>query len=120
MGIDNHFIHKCDIKRPKFGAGNENAHGLSNSSKVFVASGVRFRLVEKEQRIWKSEEAEGAVITVYKGFFSPGVDLEERDELVNIVLENGTSVNEKYVIEEILTRRGMSARHLSVKLKRIS
>lgn len=118
MAISNHFIHKCDIKRPYSGA--EDAHGLSDNSEAFVASGVRFRLVEKEQRIWKSEEAEAAVITVYKGFFSPGVDLEERDHLVNVILEDGTKVDEKYIIKKILTRRARSARHLSVELKRIS
>lgn len=118
MGISNHFIHKCDIQRPY--SGTENAHGLSEESLGFVASGVRFRLVEKEQRIWKSEEAEAVVITVYKGFFSPGVDLEERDELVNVILENGAEVDEKYLIQKILTRRARSARHISVELKRIS
>ena len=118
MGIANHFIHRCDITRPY--SGSDDAHGLSDESQEFVDSGVRFRLVEKRERIWKSEESESAVVTTYKGFFDPGVDLEERDELVNIILENGMVVDEKYVIKSLLVRRARSARHLSADLQRIS
>ena len=120
MGISNHFIHTCDIQRHYSGVGNENAHGLSDKSLGIVLSGIRFRLVEKEQRILKGDGSESAVVTIYKGFFDPGTDIEERDELVNITLENGVKVNEKYLVDSILTRRGRSARHLSARLKRIS
>jgi len=118
VGIANHFIHRCDIKRPC--SGSDDAHGLSDESKAFVDSGVRFRLVEKRERIWKSEESESAVVTVYKGFFSPGVDLEERDELVNIILEDGIVLDETFVIKSLLVRRARSARHISAELQRIS
>ena len=120
MGISNHFIHTCDIQRPFFGVGNEDAHGLSDKSPRIVASGVRFRLVEKDERVMKSDGIESAVVTTYKGFFAQDADLEERDELVNITLENGVVVDEKFTVEHILTRRGRSARHLSARLKRIS
>ncbi len=120
MGIDSHFIHHCDIKRPASGSGNENVHGLSDESSQFMASGVRFRLIEKNERIWKSEESEAAVVTVYKGLFGPGVDLQERDQLVNVVLEDGTVLEDYFEIEGILSRRTRAAHHLSVELKRVS
>lgn len=120
MSIDSHFIHKCDIKRPYSGSGNENAHGLSDESSLSVDTGVRFRLVAKRQRIWKSETSESAVVTVYHGLFSAGVDLQERDELVNITLEDGEGLDESFEIERILPRRTNSAHHLSAELKRVS
>ena len=120
MGIDSHFIHQCDIKRPMSGSGNENAHGLSDESAQFVDSGVRFRLIEKNERIWKSEESEAAVVTVYKGLFGPATDLQERDQLVNVVLEDGTTLDHYFEIESVLPRRTRAAHHLSVELKRVS
>lgn len=118
MGIDSHFLHRCDIKRPY--SGSEDAHGLSDSSEQFAGSGVRFRLIVKNQRIWKSEESESAVVTVYKGLFSAGVDLQERDRLVNVVMEDGSDLEETFEIENILPRRTRASHHLSVELKRIS
>lgn len=118
MGIANHFIHKCDIQRPS--SSSDDAHGLSDESRSIVYSNVRFRLVEKRERNWKSDESESAVVTTYTGLFGPGVDLVERDELVNVTLENGVELDEKFVIKSLLVRRSRAAHHLSVELQRIS
>lgn len=120
MSIENHFLHECDISRPDYSAGNVDSHGLSETTNSYAATGVKFRLIVKQQRIWISEKSESAVVTVYKGLFSADVDLEERDTLVNITLENGAEVDEDYIVEKILPRRSNAVHHISAELTRVS
>ncbi len=118
MAISNHFLHLCDIQRPY--SGSVDSHGLSDENYSFVDSDVRFRLVEKRERVERSEDAERMVVTTYTGLFHSGVDLQERDKLVNMRLADGTAIDEEFVIEELLRKHGRTAHHLSAVLKRVS
>ena len=119
MAISNHFLHICDIQRPYSGS-EVDAHGLSDEEFSFVESDVRFRLVEKRERMERSEDVERMVVTTYTGLFAPSVDLQEKDQLVNVRMADGTAIDEEFVIEELLTKHGRTAHHVSVELERVS
>lgn len=119
MSVDAHFIHECDIERDA-GTG-EDAHGNDNESwSAGTRVDVAFRLVEQRERVYADEDSAWLTITTYKGLFAHDADIQEGDRLANVTLEDGTTLTEKFYIEELIARRSMSIHHKTAVLERRS
>ena len=118
MSIDAHLIHSCTILRETITG--EDKLGNADTSESTAATGVACRLVEKSKRIWSDEKQESMVLTVYKLLVGPGTNLQARDVISNVVLEDGTTVSGRFEVVSLLARRGRSLKHNSADLERVS
>jgi hypothetical protein len=116
MGVDAHFIHRCDVERFT-SIGRDGLKAEQKSWQVWE-QGMRCRFVEKEQRVADSALAERPTITTYLLLFGVGRDVKPKDRIVNIVLEDGTTDAGPYTIEHVLRRRGRAAKHQSARLEK--
>jgi hypothetical protein len=57
--------------------------------------------------------------TTYTLLLPSSADIQDKDRITRIVLEDGTENPGSFVVEAILPRRGKTVRHISVELKRI-
>jgi hypothetical protein len=116
MSFATWLIHTCTIERA-----TETLDAYRNAKQTWaaVAAGVPCRLVEKSARALVSERVESTVITTYTLLVSPDVDLRERDRISRVTLEDGTTVNDTFVVTGILARRGATLRHRSALLSRV-
>lgn len=119
MSIEGHFIHTCSIERDS-GSGEDVHGGKTESWSAGSRTGVPFRLVEKRERLHSDDRAAALVVTVYKGLFGHDADIEEKDRLTSVTLEDGTVLGETFYVEELLVRRARAARHKTVILERRS
>jgi len=110
MGIDQHLIHSCDVERDS-GSGVDVHNNKTESWSAGSRTDVPFRLVEKRERRVSDDDAAVLIVTVYKGLFAHDEDIQEKDRLVNVTLEDGTTLSEKFYVEELLVRRRGSAHH---------
>jgi hypothetical protein len=117
MSFGSFLIHTCRIERSY--QTTTNAHGLGDKRGNVVSEDQRCRLVVKSERINRSELAEGMTITTYSLLLPSSVDIQDKDRITRIVLEDGTENPGSFVVEAILPRRGKTVRHISVELKRI-
>lgn len=118
MSISAHLIHSCTILRKT--TTGEDVLGNATEGESTAATGVACRLVEKTKRVWSDEKQESMVLTVYKLLTGPGTDLQNRDVVTNVVLEDGTTRSERFVVKSLLARRGRSLKHNSAELETIS
>lgn len=116
MGVDSHFIHTCAIERP-----TETQDEYGENVKTFQPhlSGVRCRLVEKQERETPGESAEQPLITTYLLLVPPGTDVDEDDRITSIVYEDGTTDDRVFDVQTKLVRRARAARHISLTLERV-
>lgn len=116
MGVDAHFIHRCDVERYT-SIGRDGLKAEQKSWQPWEV-GMRCRFVEKEQRVADTALAERPTITTYLLLFGAGRDVKTKDRIVNIVLEDGTTDAGPYTIEQLLHRRGRAAKHQSARLEK--
>jgi hypothetical protein len=77
------------------------------------------RLVEEQERVWVDALAQSVVATTYKMIFPPGVTVQERARISEIVLENGMEVDGVFFVKSVLARRGRGLQHRTVVLERV-
>lgn len=118
MSFDNHLIHTCTIENPTSGSVNV----YNNAAQAYSApvTGVRCRLVEARERVWSDERQESVVQSVYKLFVNASVVIQERAKISLVTLEDGTTINDKFNVTELLPRRGRNSHHKMATLERIS
>ncbi len=117
MSMTAHMSHSCKIVRnfveaeDKFGGPGKNW-----SSEIY--SGC-CRLVEKQQRVYTDDRSEYAVITVYKLFLPALANVEERDVIRLIKIDNQVLEN-AFTVKSILRRRSKSVKFISIDLERVA
>lgn len=114
--IESHFYHKCDIQR-QFSGGEVNAHGLETDNFQPHVSGVPCRYSEKEERRLNAENAEDVIFTVSTLLLPHDTDIQERDRIAGIVLENGTLLDKIFIVKKLYKRRGRHVTHISAALE---
>jgi len=118
MSFDDWLIHTCTIENP--GTGTTNAYNNTVPGYGTPVTGVKCRLIEKQERIWVEEIQESVVQTVYRMLFGSGTTLTEGAKISLVTLEDSTALSDRFEVVEILARRASSLRHISAKLERIS
>ena len=118
MSFDNHLIHTCTIENPTTGSANV----YNNPGKAYgtPVTGVRCRLVEDREKVWSDEQQESVVQSVYKLLVSGDTVISERAKISLVTLEDGTTINDTFAVNELLVRRGRNAHHKTALLERIS
>ncbi len=119
MSFDSQLIHTCTIKPAATG----NVNVYNNVSKAFgtPVTGVKCRLVETRKRVWSEERQEHVVQSVYMLLTRADVtSLSERAEISSVTLEDGTTITDVFVVDELFVRRGRNARHKMATLSRVS
>lgn len=119
MSFDGQLIHTCTIKPAA--AGSVNAY--NNVSKAFgtPVTDVHCRLVETRERIWVDERQEAVIQSVYKLLTHADVSaLTEKAEISQVTLEDGTTITDTFVVDELFVRRGRNGHHKMATLERIS
>ncbi|WP_110513741.1 phage head completion protein [Herpetosiphon llansteffanensis] len=109
MAIDAHLNHRCDIQRAETMQDDYNTDILT--WKTHLAD-VVCRLVIKEERVQRTDEAERAVITTYALMMRAGTDIKHGDQIVNLVID-GVATPGVYRIDHIKPRRAKSQRHIT-------
>lgn len=114
-------IHTCTLVRPSYSTDAYDNELADYDSPAQTLTKVRCRLVEKQKTWITDERSESLVVTESKMLFPPGTDLQARDRVTKVTLEDGTVVSAVFEIRQPpVTRRGRSARHLSAQVKRLS
>lgn len=116
MSFDSHLIHTCTILRNTETA-EDRFGGPGTQSSVTVYTGV-CRLVEKQQRVYSSENAQLVAVTVYKLFLPVNALVQDHDLVSSIALEDGIELENAFVIKQFLNRRANVKRFISVDLER--
>jgi len=117
MSMESNMIHTCVIERTI--VEDENPLGGPGSSTVVTVYSGICRLVEKAQRVKNDETATWEVIAVYKLFLPAGLNLQDRDNVASITLEDATELVNAFKVTQSLTRRGLIARFISVDLEKV-
>jgi len=110
-------IHYCKIERTI--VEDENPLGGPGTPTVVTVYEGICRLVEKAQRVKNDETAAWEVITVYKLMLPPGLMLQDRDKVVNVTLEDGKVLENSFSVTQRMTRRGLTAKFMSVDLEKV-
>jgi hypothetical protein len=118
MSLDSLLLHTCTIENPATGA--LNAYNNETRQYGVPVTGVRCRLVEKSERVWSNELQEAVIQTVYLLLLPRDTVIEEHAKISLVTLEDRTTISDVFEVDELLTRRGMSAHHKTAMLKRIS
>lgn len=118
MSFESHLIHTCVIKRDTETAENRLG-GPGTVTTETIYSGV-CRLVEKVQRVYESETASLAAVTVYKLMLPLTAAVLERDRVTKVTLEDGTELEDAFVLKQGLRRRRAAVAFLSIDLERVS
>jgi len=118
MSLDGLLIHTCTIENP--GAGSTNVYNNKVPAYGTPLTGVRCRLIEDRERVWSDERQESTIQSVYKLMVKGDVTISERAKVSLITLENETTVNDTFVVVEVLHRRGRNSHHQTAMLERIS
>lgn len=115
MSVDANLIHSCTIYK----AGEvRNAYG--NTSRIYgpYQSGVPCRLVAKSSRVTVDGKAELMPVTVYTLLIGAEADLREEDQIGDVILEDGTRDERRFIVKSLVTRRsGRAASHKSAALQ---
>lgn len=118
MSLDSHMIHTCVIMRDS--ATSEDPLGNPvKSTSIEIYSGI-CRLVEKEERVWDDERGSASKVTTYKLLIPCGVEIQERDRIKEIALEDGNKLEDFFAVKSAIVRRSRAASHLSINLERVS
>jgi hypothetical protein len=117
MSFDNFLIHTCVIENAS--PGKLDVHG-NKKSDWKPAISARCRLVESRERVWSDERGESVIQSVYKLFLTSDADIAERAKISSVTLEDGTTVNDTFVVTELFMRRGRNSRHKMATMERIS
>lgn len=118
MSLDSHLIHTCTIENPV--SGGRNAYNNAVKTYGIPATGVRCRLVDTSERIWDDERQESVIHTVYKLIVLGNITINERAKVSLITLEDGTTINDTFVVTDLFVRRGRNPRHQVATLERVS
>lgn len=116
MGIESQLIHTCIIER-NTGTLEDKYGGEGVQSLITVYEGI-CRLVEKQQRILSSENAEWVSVKVFKLFLPANAPVLERDVIFSITVDGDVVLENAFVIKSFLTRRGRTKSFVSVDLER--
>lgn len=116
MSVDSHLIHTCTIQRAQRVLDEHNQDRRIWSDQ---RTGLRCRLVIKEQRVPLGELAERPVITTYLLMVPAYTDVRQGDQVVMVVDEAGMTEPGPFRIESVLPRRGRAQRHISLRLERV-
>jgi hypothetical protein len=116
MALIHHLIHRCSTERPDT---TEGVYGQDRNTWVDHLSGVRCRLVIKEQKKLVDTEHEGAVISTYKLMVLRRTDLKQGDRITSVVDDEGTTWG-PFTVQEVLPRRSRRTHHITFTLERIS
>lgn len=117
MSFDGHLIHTCVIERDPKNGEDLRGNAPVDQSPELIYEGI-CRLVEKSEKIDR-DVGGGTVITVYKLYVPTGAQFSEHDRVKEIVLEDGSKLENAYTIKETLSRRGRQASFLSISLERV-
>ncbi len=119
MSFDDSLIHTCTIKPAA--AGSVNVY--NNAPKAFgtPVTNVKCRLVETRERVWSDEKQEAMIQSVYKLFTHADVTaLTEKAEISSVTLEDGTTITDVFVVDDLFVRRGRNSHHKMATLVRNS
>lgn len=116
MSVASHFIHTCTIQRA-----TEAEDEYNENTKTWAThlSGVRFRLIEKNEREAPGVMAEQPLITTYLALMPADTDVDEDDRITEIIYEDGSTDDRIFTIETKAIRRGRAAKHISLQLERV-
>lgn len=116
MPVSSWFSHTCTVERA-----TEAEDEYNEDAKTWAPhlTGVRFRLIEKQEREAPGVMAGQPLITVYLALMPVGTDVDEDDRITSIVYEDGTTDDRIFTIESKAIRRGRAAKHISLQLERV-
>lgn len=118
MSLDSHLIHTCTIGPAASGTVNV----YNNPAKAYgtPVTGVRCRLIEDSERVWSDERQESVIQSVYKLMVKADTAIGERSKVSLVTLEDGTTINDTFIVTELFVRRGRNSHHKTATLERIS
>lgn len=116
MGLDSWLIHTCTIQRAA--PGTDAYHNPDPQYGPHYRD-VPCRLVMKGQRVWSDEQRAAMIVTTYTLLVGAEVDLDPRDHISDVRLEDGQILEQTFAIRQLLTRRARGARHRSAVLEAI-
>ena|SRR5688572_2709987 len=118
MSLDSHLIHTCVIENPA--SGSTNVYNNAKKAYEQPITDVRCRLIEDRETIISTETQQSVIRTVYTLIVLSHVNISERAQISLVTLEDGTQLIDKFVVNELLTRRGRNSHHKTAVLERIS
>ena len=117
MSLESLMIHTCKIVRDS----QTGEDPLGNPVKLAEASvyAGMCRLVEKQERVWDDAKGTASKVTVYLLLVPCSVVIQERDRIKEVVLEDGSTLENFFAVKAALVRRTTMASHLSITLERV-
>ena len=112
----------CNIRRPTVGSGRRNSRELEwpEGADGLHLTGQICRVKVSQRFIRNDEDTTGQLISIYSAFFPAGTDIKKNDRIEDLTDRNGTPVIKRAYIDEIMPRRGITQRHITVKLREVS
>jgi hypothetical protein len=122
MSLNALLIHTCTVVRPSYTTDAYENEQPDYSSPVKTQTQVPCRLIEKRKLETINERAESAVGTVYLMLFLSDADVQPRDRITRVTLEDRRKVNAIFSVKEppITKHRARRMHHLSVVLEMLS
>lgn len=114
--LDSHLIHSCTIQRA---TKTEDAYGNAVETWHAVEAEVLCRLVDKLTNVLINQGTEKAILSTYQLLVPNDTDLQPRDRITRITLEDGTMLERVFLVETLSTRRGKVVRHKSARLSEV-
>ena len=118
MSLDSQLIHTCLITRPR--TQGEDLHGNAPSGQDdLLAYSGQCRLVEKTERVLR-DTGDRTAVTIYKLILPPEADVREKDDVKSITLEDGSVLENAFVVNAVMARRSTQTALQSIDLVRVS
>ena len=117
MSLTAHMNHSCVITRDS-GSIEDKFGGPGTPDISTVYDGI-CRLVEKQQRVYSSDNAQLVTVTIYKLFLPSNAAVIDRDLVASITVD-GEVLENAFVVKQKLTRRTNATAFLSVDLEKVT
>lgn len=111
----------CNIRRPTVESGRRNNRELvyPQGANALHLEQVICRLKVTQSRVITDEDRTGQRISFYSAFFPAGTDIKKNDRVEDLSERDGTLIGKLFFVDEIMPRRGIAQRHITVKLREV-
>lgn len=117
MSLATHLIHRCTILVAE---NTEGPYGTPVQSWSEASTGVLCRLVEDVERVVSGREAVSALVTTYTLLVQPATEVDERNRISNVILDDGQVVAGPFSIKAVLRRTGRKLHHKTLQLELVA
>jgi hypothetical protein len=110
VGIERAFVHTATVVRPTAGTA-DSLNQPTSGTPITLYTALPGRLVERQERVAKDAWVTSVLVTTYIYIMGAEVDVQERDLITSITLEDGSVLTQTFQIKQVLRRVNSNAAH---------